>query len=141
MSWFTVNEAYILSAMPSEIEGKYTTWLAENPDKAGRLGEIAGSVVADFRAGLSANPAVEMDSGEETLPERCLQHAVTVIVYHLSLEIGVSINMSAQTAFINAQTYMRNLYTSDAVVDRDAVGDTPTYNADVERAARTLALV
>ena len=141
MSWVTVDEAYVLAAMPTEIESGYSSWVVANPGKAERLGEITGNVVADFRTGLSANPSVAMDSDEDTLPERCLQHALTIIVYHLSLEMGVSINMSAQTAFINAETYLRNLYTSEAVVDRDAVGDTPSYNPNMQRAARTLALV
>ena len=141
MSWVTVNEAYVLAAMPSEIDDRYTAWLGQNPGKADRLGEITDSVLADFRTGLNANPSVSMDAGEDTLPERCLQHALTIIVYYLSLEMGLSINMSAQRAFINAEIYMRQLYTSEAVVDRDAVGQTPSYNADVARAERTLALV
>jgi len=140
MSWITVNEAYVLAAMPSELESEYATWIVANPDKADRLTEIAGSVVADFRTGLGANPSVVMESGDDTLPERCVRHCLMIIFYHLSLEMGISINMSAQTAFINAEVYMRQLYTSDAVVDRDAVGQTPSYSPEVARDSRALTL-
>ena len=141
MTWVALTEAFVLAAMPTEIRPEYDAWLVANPAKADRLGEIIDSVVADFRTGLGANPSMVMDAETDTVPERCVQHALTVIFYHLTLEMGISINMSAQTAFINAETYLRRLYLSDAVVDRDAVGQTPSYEADVERSARTLALV
>ena len=141
MAWVALTEAFILAAMPSEIRPEYDAWLVANPAKSDRLGEIIDSVVADFRAGLSANPSVVLDDAADTVPERCVQHALTVVVYHLTLEMGISINMSAQTAFINAQTYLRRLYLSDAVVDRGAVGQTPSYETDVDRSARALALV
>lgn len=137
MAWIAFTEAYVLAAMPSEIEARYATWILD-PDKAGRLAEIISSVVADFRAGLAANPNIVMDSASDTLPERCLQHALVIVFYHLVLEMGVSVNMSAQTAFINAETYMRQLYHSDAVVDREAVGETPSYGAADARQVRTL---
>ena len=82
-----------------------------------------------------------MDDETDTLPERCVQHALTVVFYHLMLEMGLSVNMSAQTAFINAQVYMRQLYKSDAVVDRESVGDTPSYSTDDEHPVRLLTLV
>ena len=139
MAWVAFNEAYVLAGMPSELDGEYSAWLAANPGKASRLGEIMASVLADFRTGLSANPSVVMDAGEDTLPERCLQHALTIVIYHLALEMGLSINMSAQRSFLSASTYLRGLYTSDAVVNRDGLGETPSYSGEVDRAARVLA--
>ena len=140
MSWVAMTEAYVLAAMPSEIRPEYDSWIVANPAKSGRLVEILEGVVADFRTGLTANPSVVMDSETDTLPERCPLHALAIIFYYLALEIGLSINMSAQTAFINAEVYMRQLYTSDAIVDRDALGQSPSYSTEIERDARTLAL-
>ena len=141
MSWVAITETFVLAAMPSEVKPEYEAWILANPDKSDRLGEIIDSVVADFRAGLSANPSVVMDSETDTLPERCIQHALAIVFYYLSLEIWLSINMSAQTAFINAEVYMRKLYTSDAVVDRDSIGETPSYEPDVTRESRALTFV
>ena len=138
MAWIEFDESYVLAAMPSEMEAPYGTWITD-PGKTGRLAEIVGSVLADFRTGLSANPNVAIDSASGTLPERCLQHALTIVFYHLGLEMGLSVNMSAQTAFINAETYLRQLYTSDAVVDGEEVGETPWYGPAADRPARTLA--
>jgi len=140
VTWVDLTEAFVLAAMPTEIRPAYDAWIVSNPAKADRLGEIVASVVADFRTGLAANPTMVMDDETDTLPERCVQHALTAVFYHLTLEMGLSVNMSAQTAFINAETYLRGLYTSDAVVDRASIGDSPSYNPDVERAARSLAL-
>ena len=141
MTWVTFSEAFVLGAMPTEIRSAYDAWLSANPAKADRFGEIIDSVVADFRTGLAANPSMVMDDETDTLPERCVQHALTVVFYHLMLEMGLSVNMSAQTAFINAQVYMRQLYKSDAVVDRESVGDTPSYSTDDEQPVRLLTLV
>jgi len=138
MSWVTVSEAYVLAAMPTELGSQYSAWITTNPDKADRLSDIVRSVVADFRAGLGANPTVVMEASDDTLPERCVQHCLMIVFYHLALEMGVSINMSAQTAFINAEVYMRQLYSSDAIIDRDSVGQTPSYSANTSRAARAL---
>jgi len=138
MAWTAVNEAYVLGAMPSDLGAEYSGWLTRNPGKASRLSEIAASVVADFRAGLSANPSLAMEPGEDTVPERCLQHVSTIVFYHLAMEMGISINMSAQTAFIRAEAYLRSLYTSEAVIDRDTVGQTPSYNPVTERNERVL---
>ena len=139
MSWVAINESYVLAGLPTEIGGLYNQWLVDNPGKADRLGEIIDSVVADFRTGLSANPSVTLDAAEDTLPDRCLQHALTVVTYHLALEMGVSINMSAQRGFLTAQTYLRDLYKSDAVVNRDGEAGVPTYSGETARAARALA--
>ena len=137
MDWVTVDETYVVAAMPTEIRARYDTWAAD-PVKAARFAAIVRSIVDDFRTGLSANPSVEMEDGD-TLPERCLEHALTVIFYHLALEMGISINMSAQTAFINAQTYMRQLYTSKAVVDGEKRSETPSYAAPDRGVARVMA--
>lgn len=140
MSWVAFNEAYVLEAMPTELGPVYGTWIAQHPQKADRLRAIARTVTADFRTGLSANPWVTMDPETDRLPERCVRHALTAVFYHLSLEMGLSINMSAQTAFINAEVYMRRLYTSQAVVDGETRGQSPAFNADTARAARRLAV-
>ena len=137
MAWVAVTEAYVVAAMPSEIRAKYDAWIVD-PEKAGRLAAILGSVLADFRTGLSANATVVMDSAVDTVPERCVQHVLTVIFYHLTLEMGLSVNMSAQTAFINAETYLRQLYTSVAVLDREAAAGTPSYGEAACRPARAL---
>lgn len=137
MEWIDFTEEYALGAMPSDVRTVYDAWVAAHPEKAGRLEAIAGQVLADFRSGLSANPSVEMDGDEAKLHERCVPHALTTVIYHLMLEMGVAINMSAQTAFNNAQVYLRRLYTSEVVLDA-AVSRTPSYEAEVERAERTI---
>jgi len=139
MGWIAFDEAYVLAGLPTEIGGLYEQWLVDNPEKADRLGEIVDSVVADFRTGLSANPSITLDAGENTLPERCVQHALMIVTYHLALEMGISINMSAQRSFLTAQTYLRDLYKSDAVVNRDGDSGFPSYSGETERPARALA--
>ncbi len=136
MGWVRVNEGYILGAMPSELGPVYSGWVSAHPGKAGRLGEIAGSVIADFRAGLGANPTVVMDPEGDALPERCVKHCLVIVFYHLALEMGVSVNMSAQTAFINAEVYMRQLYLRTNVVERGFAGANPSYRADAMRRLR-----
>jgi hypothetical protein len=135
--WIEFSETYVLGAMPSDVATAYGVWLTAHPAKAGRLGEIVGQVLADFRTGLSANPNVTMDADAAKLEVRCVPHSLTTVIYHLMLEMGLSVNMSAQTAFNNAQVYLRRLYTSDEVLDAE-VSRTPSYVTGVRHAPRAL---
>ena len=138
VEWIEFTETYVLAAMPSDVKLAYAAWIAAHVDKAGRLEEIAGQVLADFRSGLSANPYMELDDDETTLIERCVPHALTIVIYHLMLEMGLPVNMSAQTAFNNAQVYLRRLYISDERLDGEGAGS-PSYETEIEREARVLA--
>ncbi len=136
-AWIKFSETYVLGAMPSDVATAYGAWLTAHPAKAGRLGEIVGQVLADFRTGLSANPNVPMDEDETKLEIRCVPHALASVVYHLMMEMGLSINMSGMTAFNNAQVYLRRLYTSDEVLS-GAVSLSPSYVTGVQRPERAL---
>ena len=138
MDWIECTEEYVLSAMPSEVRGAYDKWLVVYPIKSGRLGKLVGQVVADFRSGLAANPNMVLEDGDDLLPEQCVTHATTIMYYHLMLEMGVAVNMSAQTAFSSAQVYLRRLYTSEALVAGVAMSRTPSYKAAVRRQSRTV---
>ena len=135
--WIEFNEAYVLAALPTDVRTAYNAWIVANPAKAGRLEEMVGPVLADFRTGLSANPNVQMDADETKLEIRCVPHALSTVVYNLMMEMGLSVNMSGMTAFNNAQVYLRRLYLSGEVLS-GAVSRTPSYVADVEREGRAL---
>ena len=127
--WIEFDEAYVLGALPSDVATAYGAWLTAHPAKAGRLEAMIGQVLADFRTGLSANPNVQMDADETKLEVRCVTHALATVVYHLMMEMGLSVNMSGMTAFNNAQVYLRRLYLSDEVLS-GAVSRTPSYRAE-----------
>ena len=135
VEWIEFGEGYVLGALPSDVGTAYGAWIAAKPDKAGRLAVIVGQVLADFRTGLSANPNVAVDADETKLEIRCVPHALASVVYHLMMEMGLSINMSGMTAFNNAQVYLRRLYTSDEVFS-GAVSLSPSYVTGVQRPER-----
>ncbi len=135
--WIEFNGAYVLGAMPSDVRTAYNAWIVANPAKAGRLAEMVGQVLADFRTGLSANPNVPMEADAAKLEIRCVPHALSTVVYHLMMEMGLSVNMSGMTAFNNAQVYLRRLYTSDEVLS-GAVSLSPSYVTGVQRPERAL---
>lgn len=62
--WIVFDGAYVLGAMPPDVGKAYAAWIAAKPDKAGRMEEIVGQVLADFRTGLLANPNVPMDADD-----------------------------------------------------------------------------
>lgn len=61
--WITIDEAYLLGAMPTALRAAYDAWLAANPAKEGRLAAIAAGVVADFREGVRREGAEAPDPG------------------------------------------------------------------------------
>ena len=125
--WIEFGEGYVLGALPSDVGAAYAAWLTAHPAKAGRLGEIVDQVLADFRTGLSANPNVPMDEDETKLEIRCVPHALASVVYHLMMEMGLSINMSGMAQGMTLAALPG--YDALAAVEEAVAGEVPVYAA------------
>ncbi len=130
-AWITVDEAYLLGAMPTALRTAYDDWLAANPSKAGRLAALTAGVVADFREGLRREGAEALDREADRLPERCLRHAVACVCSHLAVEMGEEEFAAGSKALA---------VRAGKVLDRMLAGrgpaGTPRYRARVPREAR-----
>ena len=47
MAWTVLDEAKVLADCPTDLRPDYDQWLVDYPDKAGRLAEITGGIVAE----------------------------------------------------------------------------------------------
>ena len=61
MSWSLVTSSSIQSAFSPAMLTDYQQWLVDNPGKVGRLDEIIGMVVDEYRAALASNPENMLD--------------------------------------------------------------------------------
>ena len=86
-TWITVNEAYVLGAMPASVRLAYEAWLTTYPGKAGRLAALTSGVVSDFREGLRREGVEVLDANAAALPERCVRHAGAFVYFHLGVEM------------------------------------------------------
>ncbi|MBP7429868.1 MAG: hypothetical protein KBC05_10565 [Candidatus Hydrogenedentes bacterium] len=141
MEWIALTEALMLADFPSELKPLYDTWLADNPDKAGRLAAIIANTAAEIRALIASNPANTLDEDETKIPLSLLRQAETLIYFTLSMEMGVSIAPEANQAMIRAEITLRTLVYGRYLVSGGSSEDLPSplYNPEPEPpAARTL---
>jgi len=144
VDWVAVDEDYILTAMPVSVRTLYDAWIIANPDKAGRLAEITADTVMEFRAGIQTNAVNYVDADEEKLPQSCVRHCVTLVVYTLGLELESPLvaNEAAIDAKEKAEVFLRQLFGRSFFVtagsEGDAEGD-PSYGPAAARPVRRLA--
>ncbi|VGO14632.1 hypothetical protein PDESU_03197 [Pontiella desulfatans] len=127
MSWSLITSDYVVSAFSPGLAADYQQWLASNPDKAGRLGEIASMVVGEFRAALASNPETVMDTTEGTLPPSCLRHASNIIIFQLKGEMDQTLTEAENAAAIRADVFLRGIWMESIPAGSAAVTQTPSY--------------
>ena len=131
-AWITIDEAYVLGAMPTALRTAYDAWLAANPAKEGRLAALAAGVVADFREGVRREGAEALDEDTATLPERCARHAAACACFHLAVEMGAALEADALREFEVARAELDRLRACPAA------SGTPRYGKAAERPAREI---
>ena len=88
--WITVDEAYVLGAMPGTLRTAYNTWILSHPTKAGRLAAVISGIVADFREGLRREAVETLSGNAAALPERCVRHAAAFVYFHIGVEMDAA---------------------------------------------------
>lgn len=109
MDWIILDAATVAAHLPADLAEHYATWLAANPDKAGRLGEIVANTVAEFRDNIRSNPANTLDPDEAALPQSCVRHAENIIFFQLSMELGLDLDTEGTQSMTRADIFLRQI--------------------------------
>jgi hypothetical protein len=108
--WKEFTVAYIESIMSPSLYSSYEQWLVDNPGKAGRLDDIIGDTVAEYRNAMLANAAPVPSESLNAIHESCVRHAQTTIIFELKKEIGLTPSESANAAAIRADVFLRGIW-------------------------------
>ena len=109
MQWVAFDTALLMADFPSDLRPLYDSWIAQYPDKANRLAQIAERVVAEFRDAIVSNPENTLVPDETMIPESCIRSAETMTFFNLMMEMGLSIKQEAQESMTRAEISLRQI--------------------------------
>ncbi len=122
-----ITTEYVAAIMSSDLLSAYQAWLVSHPDKAGRLAVIIQQTAAEFRSAIQANGLPLSDDRETALPESCLRHAQTTILFELKKEIGITMSESENAAAVRADVFLRGIWNGIIPVTADPASQSPSY--------------
>jgi len=109
VEWVTLDESSVTAHLPTDLAEAYQSWLAANPDKAGRLSELTANTVAEFRDNIRTNPVNTLDPDPEKLPQSCVRHAESIIFFQLAMEMGVDLDTEGNQSMTRADIFLRQI--------------------------------
>jgi len=125
--WKELTQPYIESVMPSGLLSNYQAWIVSNPDKSGRLAEIIQQTAAEFRSAIQANGLPLAEESPTALPESCVRHAQSTILFELRKEIGINLTESENIAAVRADVFLRGIWTGTIPVTADPQSHSPSF--------------
>ena len=118
---------YLESVMSADLLSDYQAWLIANPEKEGRLVTIIQQTAAEFRSAIQANGLPLSDDRENALPESCLRHAQTTILFELKKELGQTMSEAENAAAVRADVFLRGIWMGSIPVTADPSAQSPSY--------------
>ncbi len=125
--WIDLTVEYIESVMSADLLSDYQAWLVSHPDKEGRLATIIQQTAAEFRSAIQANGLPLSDDRENALPESCLRHAQTTILFELKKELGQTMSEAENAAAVRADVFLRGIWMGSIPVTADPQSNSPSY--------------
>jgi hypothetical protein len=122
-----ITTEYVAAIMSADLLSAYQAWLVSHPDKAGRLSVIIQQTAAEFRSAIQANGLPLSDDRETALPESCLRHAQTTILFELKKEIGITMSESENAAAVRADVFLRGIWNGIIPITADPASQSPSY--------------
>jgi hypothetical protein len=109
VDWIILDAVTVAAHLPADLAAAYTTWLAANPDKSGRLGEIVANTLAEVRDNIRSNPANTLDADATKIPQSCVRHAENIIFFQLAMEMGLDIDTEGNQSMTRADIFLRQI--------------------------------
>ena len=125
--YFLLTEAHLESVMHEDLLSDYERWVDKNPSKEGRLEAIIQQTAAEFRSAIQANGLPLSDESPTALPESCVRHAQSTILFELRKEIGVNLTESENIAAVRADIFLRGIWTGTIPVTADPQSHSPSF--------------
>jgi hypothetical protein len=119
---------YIESIMPADLLSDYQAWLVANPAKEGRLAEVIQQTAAEFRSAIQANGLPLSDANPTALPESCVRHAQTTILFELKKELGQTMSEAENVAAVRSDVFLRGIWMGSIPVTADPSAQSPSYS-------------
>ena len=109
MDWVEIKIENILAHMPTDVKIRYDAWLADHPEKAGRLFELMDNALHEFRDNLVSVPENVVDPRETWVPQSAVRHLETIVLFTLAMEMGLPIDSAAIGARYSADIFLRQI--------------------------------
>ena len=109
MEWVEIKIEDILAHMPTDVKIRYDSWLCDHPEKAGRLFELTDNALREFRDNLNSVPENIVDPRETWVPQSAVRHLETIVLFTLTMEMGLPIDSAAIGARYSADIFLRQI--------------------------------
>jgi hypothetical protein len=119
---------YLESVMSADLLSDYQAWLVANPAKDDRLAGIIQQTAAEFRSAILANGLPLSDESPTALPESCVRHAQTTILFELKKEIGQTMSEAENAAAVRADVFLRGIWFGSIPVTADPSAQSPSFS-------------
>ena len=129
MDWVEIKTEDILAHMPTDVKTRYAEWLVANPDRAGRLDQLAKNALREFRDNLTSVKANIVDPRETWVPQSAVRHLETIVLFTLGMEMGLPLDSAAIGARYSADIFLRQILMGRYKTTTDAAGEpSPRYS-------------
>lgn len=125
--WKELTSEYLESIMSVALLADYQAWLAANPYKSGRLTALIEQTTAEFRSAIQSYGLPLPDDRDTALPESCLRHAQTLILFELKKELGQILLDAESAAAVRADIFLRGIWYGSIPVTADPSAQSPSY--------------
>ena len=126
--WKNLTVEHLESVMSAGLLSDYQAWLVSNPTKEGRLAVIIQQTAAEFRSAISANGLPLSDDTPTALPESCVRHAQTTILFELKKEIGQTMSEAENAAAVRSDVFLRGIWMGSIPVTADPSAQSPSFS-------------
>jgi len=126
--WNELTVEHLESVMSSDLLTDYQAWLVSNPAKEGRLAEIIQQTAAEFRSAIRANGLPLSDDTLTALPESCVRHSQTTILFELKKELGQTMSEAENAAAVRSDVFLRGIWMGSIPVTADPSAQSPSYS-------------
>ncbi|MGE4489225.1 MAG: hypothetical protein AB7E95_06765 [Kiritimatiellales bacterium] len=125
--WFELTVEHMEFVMNDDLLEDYQEWQLDHPQKEGRLSVIIDQTAAEFRSAIRANGLPLADDRENALPESCLRHAQTTVLFELKKEMGQTLSEAENAAAVRADVFLRGIWMGSVPVTADSAAQSPSY--------------
>ena len=123
-----MTEADVLEAMPTDMIAMYETWVTDNPDKEGRLGDLTLESVATCRTAVQSGSPAAMDSDETHVPATGYRHMINTTIFNLGVEMNFQFAQDFYSLVTRADIWLRAVQIgSISIPPADGVMPAPSY--------------
>ena len=106
-AWTAFSLPVVEDLLPTDVKSFHAAWVGANPDRAGRLAALVQETARLYRQAVAAHPDNTLPADETLIPVTGFRHAVNMLVFNLTMEMGAQVTPEVYTLVVRADIWLR----------------------------------